>query len=1055
MKAKFYLFLFIILAGMHPVFAQDLNVTGTVVDESGEPLLGASVLVKGTQKGQMTDLEGRFHLSNLKASDVLVVSYVGMKKAEVAVKSKMTIKLYPEAEELDEVIVTAFGTAKKSAFTGSATVLNNEKIEQKQVTNVMSSLIGEVTGLQIAPTTSPGSTSDIVIRGEGSINADNDPLIILDGVPYDGGWNNINPSDVESITVLKDAASNALYGARGANGVIIITTKKGAAGKALVTVNAKWGVNQRSTPDYDRITDPGQYYEMYYKALYNYYTDGGSSAATAHRQANETLFKPASSGGLGYNVYTVPNGEYLIGTNGRLNPNATLGRRVYKNGQVYTMLPDDWTDETYQNGFRQEYNVSVSGGNEAAQIYASFGYLNDEGIVDNSAYERYTTRLRASYQAKKWLQVGANVSYIYSDQDWADLDTSAATTNVFSAAANMAPIYPLYVRDENGNFLYDSRGRVYDWGDGVYNTETRPQQISSSPLQELALNYNNYINHSLNGDGYVDISFLKDFKFTFKAGMSMWDTKSDNAFNPYYGYYASLGGVLSKVNERTTTLNLQQLLNWNHSYGKHNVSAMLGHEYYKKTYETMGASKTGAVNFESNRELNGYLASPYIPTSYKTFYNTEGYFFRGMYDYDGRYYAQVSFRRDASSRFHPDNRWGNFWSAGGAWLISKENWFNVDWVDNLKFKISYGEQGNDNIGSYRYVDTYVANNVNGELSVAFSIKGNKDITWETNQNFNMGIEFDLFKHRLSGSVEFYNRLTSDMLFTYSVPATLGYSYYYKNIGDLRNRGIEVSLSGSPIRTRNIDWSLNANLTYNNQKVVRLPEDNQDYTIDGHAGYISGSYFVGEGLPLYTYLIPRYAGLSEDGCAMWYDKNDQPTTDYASACAVSAMGLVKTSLPVYGGFGTSLKVYDFDFSAQFTYSIGGKGYDTEYAYLMTNPYPNGTGHSLHKDLLNAWTPENSTSVIPKWQYGNDFVDGTSYSDRFLISNTYVAFQNCQIGYTLPKRISGKFGLSKLRVYATADNICLWSKRKGYDPRLSMGYGSYSPMRTISGGINIQF
>lgn len=1062
MKIRFCLLflLFALLAG--GVVAQNtIDVTGVVHDEDGESIIGATVKVKGTSRGTVTDIDGKFKLPGVKAGEILQISFVGYASIEEKAARQMNIVLHSVAEQLEEVIVTAFGTAKRSAFTGSATVLNSDKLEQKQVTNVMSSLIGEVPGLQIAPSTSPGSTSSILIRGEGSINADNDPLIVLDGMPYDGLWNDINPQDVESVTVLKDAASNALYGARGANGVIIVTTKKGSKGKATVTLNAKWGVNQRSVPDYDRVTNPGEYYELYYKALYNYSVGEGNSSAAAHKWANETLFLPGSNGGLGYNVYTVPENEYLIGTNGKLNPNATLGRRIYKDGEVYTLYPDDWTDALYRNGLRQEYNLSISGGTEQASVYGSFGYLNDEGIVDASGYERLSGRLRASYQANKWLSFGGNIGLVHSSTKTAYSSGSTLESSVFSSVANIAPIYPLYVRDRDGEIMYDRNGKMYDWGNGLYNDHVRPHGTNYNSIQALGLDFNESNGNAVNGDAFIDISFLKHFKLTLKGGTSVRETRSDSGANPYYGYSSGTGGSLTKSSSRRTTYNLQQLLNWNRAFGPHNLSALIGHEFYNYRSEYLEASKVGAVNYDGNKELNGYLTSPDIPESYNIKYNREGYFLRAMYDYDERYFFQASFRRDASSRFHPDNRWGNFWSVGGAWIISKENWFAAGWVDNLKLKISYGEQGNDQLGSsvssyYRYVDTYTINNVNGEVSLAFNTKGNKGISWETSRNFNMGIEFDLFRNRLNGGVEYYNRLTGDMLHKFTTPETLGYGYYWKNIGDLRNRGVEVTLSGSPVRTRKIEWSLNLNLTYNKQEITYLPEENKGSTpVEGYYGYKSGDSFIAEGLSLNTWYIPKFAGVTEDGLAQWYrtDGNGERTvtTDYNSATRY----IIKADVPLYGGFGTSLKLWDFDIAAQFTCSLGGKAYDWEYSTLMTTPVAGSSGHALHKDLWNSWSPENPTSDIPVWKYGEATRYAASTSDRFLTNSSYLAFQNFQVGYTFPKLLVRKMGLQKLRVYVTGDNLCLWSKRKGFDPRLSTGYGSYSPMRTISGGITLQF
>jgi TonB-linked SusC/RagA family outer membrane protein len=1078
---KFYLTLLLVMI-MGEVMAQSgINVSGVVRDESGEPIIGASVLVKGTLNGMVTDIDGQFTLKNVDRNGVLVVSFVGYKAAEVKAAPKVNVVLKQDVEVLDEIIVTAFGTSKKAAFTGSATVVGSEKLEQKQVSNVMQSLAGEVAGLQIDPSTSPGATSSIVIRGKGSIYADSDPLIVVDGIPFDGGWNNINPADVESVTVTKGAAANALYGARGANGVVQITTKKGKAGKATVTLDAKWGANSRASRDYDRITDPGQYYEMYYKALYNSYVSAGSTPTSAHQQANENLCGSSSVGGLGYNVYSVPNGQYLIGTNGKLNPNATLGNRIYRNGQVYTLYPDNWTDAAYKTGLRQEYNVSISAGNDQGQLYSSFGYLSDEGIVAASDYERFSGRLRGSYKVKSWLTFGANVGYTHSNTDQAygsntkssysstnsasvntEADGTYVAGNIFGEVANMGPIYPLYVRDGDGNIISDSNGLVHDYGDGIYNvldsdgnTIVRPVSSSANCVNSRLMDFYKISSNSINADAYADITFLRDFKFTFKAGTTVLDNRSSAGSNPYYGYSAKTGGYLYKQSDRTTTLNLQQLLHWTRSFGDNNLSVLLGHENYTYKYENLYASKADAVDYWGYQELSGYLSSPYIPGSYTTKYNTEGYIAQVMYDYDNRYFAQASYRRDASSRFHPDHRWGNFWSAGLAWIVSKESWFKADWVNNLKLKASYGEQGNDRISDYAYTDRYTISNVNDALALPLYYRGNEEISWETSREFNLGVEFDLFKNRLGGSIEFYNRLTTDMLLWYDVPYTLGYTGYYKNVGDLRNRGVEISLNGSPIRTRNIDWGLNLNVTFNKQKVTYIPGSNKSLTVDGYEGFQQGNnYFVGEGLPLSTFYIPLYAGVSEDGQSQWYytDANGEQktTTTYSKA----DYHLVKSEVPLYGGFGTSLKVYDFDLSAQFTYSIGGKGYDQEYALLMTNPISGSTGYALHTDMLNAWSEDNTGSSIPRWQYG-DTNTGT-ISDRFLINNSYLNFQNIQVGYTLPKRTVASLGLSKLRFYFSADNVYLWSKRKGYDPRFSSaGYGIYSPMRTISGGINIQF
>ncbi|MCC8071209.1 MAG: SusC/RagA family TonB-linked outer membrane protein [Bacteroidales bacterium] len=859
--------------------------------------------------------------------------------------------------------------------------------------------------------------------------------------------------------MLKDAASSALYGARGANGVIIITTKKGQAGTSVINFDAKWGANSRGSRDYDRITSPGAYYELYYKGLYNYYVSAGATATEAHRMANKNLTASSSSGGLGYCVYTVPENEYLIGTNGRLNPNATLGNRIYRNGQIYTLLPDDWTDETYRTGLRQEYNLSLSGGSETTQIYASFGYLKDEGIVKASDFERFSGRLRASYQAKKWLYFGANAAFSHTINnasfDLGYTGSTAVTGGVFSDAANVAPIYPLYVRDENGNILYDRNGKVYDWGDGTYNTDgiIRPSLTNSNSLNSLYLEQYRSVINSTAFDAFADIMIPFGFKVTIKGGANINENRNKYTFNPYYGYSSSTGGGLNVGSSRVYAVNLQQLLNWTRSFNGHNISAMIGHESYRYRYQDLEAYKTGAVDYSSILDLNGYLSYPSSPTSYTEDYNTEGYLARALYDYQERYFFQGSFRRDASSRFHPKKRWGNFWSLGGAWIISREDFFHATWVDNLKIKASYGEVGNDNIGYYRYVDTYTITNVNGEPSLTLKNKGNPDITWETISNLNAGVEFDLFQYRLTGNIEFYNKKSADMLLWFTAPSTLGYSGYYKNVGDMRNTGIDVTLTGTPIRTKDINWNISVNFNYNHQRVTYLPSDNKTLEVDGHGGYQNGDYFIGEGLSLNTFYIPKYAGVNEEGLGTWYVTNSDgsvtTTTNYSSATNY----LIDCAQPVKGGFGTTLNAFGFDLSAQFAFGLGGKSYDLEYSILMTVPTGAYTGFAIHKDMLNAWSAENPTSNIPRWQYGDTYTGVDS--DRYLVSSDFLSFQSAQLGYTIPTKIVKRLGLTKLRVYCAGENIYLWTKRKGFDPRLSQGYGDYSPIRTISGGINLQF
>ena len=989
----------------------------------------------------------------------LIVSYVGMQEQKVAVKPNVTVYLKSNTELLDEVMVVAYGTAKKSSFTGSASVVQSEEIGKIQTSNVANALEGKVAGVQLNNASGqPGATTPTIrIRGISSINAGNDPLIILDGSPYNGDLNNISSQDIESMTVLKDAASNALYGARGANGVIIITTKKGKAGRATVTVDAKWGSNSRASRDYNYVKDPAQYYEMYYGALKDYYLSQGQSEAAAHANANTNMLGSGDYG-LGYNVYTIPEGQYLIGTNGKLNPNATLGNVV--NG--YMIRPDNWLDEAYKTGLRQEYNVSISGGTDKSSFYTSISYLKNEGITEKSDYERLTGRLRADYQVKEWLKVGANMAYTHYDVNQLSEDgNSGSSSNIFALATSVAPIYPLYIRDEQGNIMKDSNGfTMYDFGNGDNAGLERPYLSGNNPYASNLLDTNNNEGNAVTGTAFAEIRFLKDFKFTWTSGVALDETRVNGYTNPYYGQYASSNGIASKYHVRNLAYNHQQLLNWKRSFGLHNVDVMLGHESFRYKYYELSASKSNSFD-PSNIELSGAITNV-NSNSYTTDYNTEGYFGRVQYDFDEKYFVSGSYRRDASSRFHPDHRWGNFWSAGGAWIISKESFFDVEWVDMLKLKASYGSQGNDNIGNYRYVNTYTIVNGGGYPAALPETMGNPDITWETNGNFNAGVEFELFDARLNGSVEYFLRKTTDMLFSFPLAPSFGYSSYFANIGDMRNMGVEVELNATPIKMNDLTWELRLNLTHYKNKISYLPEQRKTMELDGHRGFSSGNYFYGEDLPLYTFRMQKYAGVDEEGNPLYYMNVTQKdgsitretTTNYAQADYYNC----GTALPdVYGGFGTTLTYKGFDVSVDFNYQIGGQVYDSDYASLMGAPSSGGRGRNWHADILNAWTPENTQTNIPRLQYNDQYTASTS--DRFLTNASYLSLQNVNVGYTLPSSWTRNVGIDKIRVYFTGENLWLWSKRQGLDPRQSIS-GSvtssyYAPMRTLSGGITLTF
>ncbi len=1101
------------------------KVNGTVVSQDdGEPVIGASIIVVGTNVGTVTNASGQFSLTCPAGKNVLRITYVGMEPLELTARPNMRILLTSDQTALDEVIVVAYGTAKKSAFTGSAAVLSTEDLSKHTVANVTDALVGSVPGLQIRGASgAPGSGSgSINIRGIASMYAGTDPLVIVDGAPYSASLTNIPVEDIESVSVLKDAASAALYGARGAAGVIIVTTKKGKSRDAQITVDAKWGSNSRAIPDYDVIKNPAQYYEVFYNQLDNYARNvGGMDANAANAWANKTMLDQ-----LGYNVYAIPEGQNLVGTNGKLNPNATLGRAYNWNGETYYMAPDDWTDIAYNNSLRQEYTVSANAANDRGSFYASLGFLDEDGIIQFSGYQRTTARLKADYQLKPWLKMAANIGYVHSKTISNPNLTSDSygSTNMFYYTSRIAPIYPAYVRiidpvtkqpiirtDDNGNIQYDYGVAATNYGVGRGFLQT------GNPLGSN--NYNKIYTwgNQLHGNYVLDAQITKHLKATLNSTLTFGQTSYSDYENALYGPKVGVNGQIVKNQSNTLRQNHIQTLNYANLFGKHELTVLAGHEWYDTKTRYLYAERTGGFSADIP-EINAF-ATMSGSNSYTTEYNVEGYFGNLQYNYDNKYFGSASFRRDATSYFAKKNRWGSFWSVGGAWIISKESFMEstADWLDQLKLKASIGQQGNDNIGSWAYIDLYsLSKATDTQMTPTFSRIGNPEITWETTTNFNAGLEWSLWKGRLTGSFDVYNKKITDLLFWLSVPESAGSRGYYGNIGDMRNTGVELVISGDVIRTKDLTWNITANLSHNSTKITKLPETK----IADNGGFYESSYWYAVDGPMYNYMTYSYAGVynentykltgdekfdqSKAGLALyWYDKNlttkKDPTTGeyYADANGkplnpnatlneetgkwegvtnvVNKPGSEKTGattdigeaqryvdgsiLPkVFGGFSTTLRYKGIDVSASFDYQLGGKVYDSQYRGLVVpGTSASDAGSTFHKDVLNAYSPTNTGSDFPRWQYGDNYA---AYgSDRFLTSASYLNFQSFTVGYTLPKSLISKIGMQSIRVYCSGENLYFWSKRKGFDPRQSYdavkSINTYSPVRTISGGIQLTF
>ena len=1094
MKRVLFLLTYICL-GIGMATAQVSKVTGKVYSEAdGEPVIGASVLVEGTSLGASTDIEGNFTIENVPASaTTLRVSYVGMTTQEVhIVKGKaMKIVLVEDAKILDEAIVIAYGTAKKSAFTGSASVIKSDKIEQRQVSNVTNALSGTMAGVQtLSANGQPGSSATVRIRGIGSLYAVNTPLYVVDGIPFDGDISSINTADIENMSVLKDAAAAALYGARGANGVIMITTKKGNNRDARVSFDARWGINQRQIKDYDVITSTNQYMETLYRSFYhNGIQSLNYTPEQAHAYANANLF-PA----IGYQIYTLNGAEGLIGPDGKVDPRATLG---YSDGRNY-YTPDNWEKGTIDEQMRQEYNVSVSGGSDRLNYYFSAGYLEDGGVIENSGFERISSRLNVDYQAKKWLKIGTNISYSNVKNRYPGEQTNASSSmNAFLLTNKIAPVYPMYIRDAEGNIVKDAQnGRpVYDYGDGKYSGGVRNWMSMSNPMSDLLYNTQEYLMDIFSGKWFAEITPIKGLKLTASLGAHIDNTRYHDVGNNKYGQSASYGGSITQQHDRTFSLNQQYLANYEFSLGKNNFEALLGYEAYDLRGENSWASgqnfyKEGdwTVNNTIDQKRGGGSAYEY---------STRGILSRINWNYDEKYFLSGSYRRDASSRFHPDNRWGNFFSASAAWVISKEDFMKkFTWLDMLKLKVSFGQQGNDKLGTssvyyYAYQDQYTVTGADGVFSDGLlAYKGNKDLTWEKSNAFNIGFDFSVLRGKLSGTVEYFSRKTSDMLYNKPVANSNGYGTIPVNIGAMTNSGLEIELNANIFERRNFKWSVFANATFLKNKINEL-----DPSLNGE--HISGSSILREGDSMYQNYLVKYAGvdpntglalyhtktpadeylqremqMTSDAFADWkenkkdeynaaveaYKENPERfvTSDWNHAYANGREATGDLLPKVYGGFGTSIEFHGFDFGISFAYQYGGKLWDYTYQELMHNGGDSDAGQNWHKDIANAWTPENPNTDVPRLNTTDEFTN--SSSDRWLISSNYLSINNITLGYTLPKSWTRKLGLTSVRVYGAADNVAVFSARKGLDPR--QGYTAadntmYSALRTISGGIKVTF
>ena len=1011
---------------------------------------GASIQAAGTNVGVVTDLDGKFSLTMPKGKTVLRVSYVGMETVEVVGKRNMRIVLKADQTDLDEVMVVAYGTAKKSSFTGSAENINGEKLELRPISNVAKGIEGQATGVQVTSALGqPGSAPFIRIRGYGSINASSAPLYVVDGIPYDGSLSSLNPSDIESMTILKDASAGALYGARGANGVVMITTKKGKEGKTNVTWRSTLGWSSRAQKHYDLVGQK-DYVQLVYEGLRNgYVNNNGMSWSDAEAAARSALSR--NLGGELYNPFKNYSWNEII------DPETG-----YVRSDAQSAWDENWMDAVEdKSAFRHEHQLSINGGTEKTKYMFSLGYLNEDGTLKTTNFQRYNARANVETKVTDWFSANINTTLAHSESNFSDYD-GAAVSNVWYSAQFVSPLFPMYQKNLDGTNVLDANGNAQlDYGEagrpGSYN-DYNPlgglvddKASSKSDIAGLRTGM-------VFGTDSDKAGWLKGLKFAMNFGLDYHNSLSMSYMNMYHGNQANAGGLLYKYTGRTQSYTFNQLITWNRSFNKHNFDVMLGHEWYAYKYEYLEAGRSNLIDGILEISPGTTMQSA---ESYTDNYRINSFMSRINYNYDDKYYFSASLRSDASSRFYKDNHTGTFWSLGANWRMSKENFLkDVKWIDNLSVKISYGEQGNDDIlhsngtsNYYLWQSLYALgwNNANNLGAIISSLE-TKDLSWEKNQNLNIGVEGAFFNHRLRVSAEYYNKKTTDMLLSYPKALSTGFGGYNANVGDMRNSGFEFEIGGTPIRTNDWVWNVTWMGATVKNKVLKLTQESPEI--------ISGIRVIKEGYELNTYYMAKSAGVDPATGAQlyWvYDKdengnivNERISDDYAKA-ANSKYYLGSRIPDLYGSISTDLSWKGIDLSVLTTYSIGGKIYDGLYAASMNTTYSTDTWNS---NALRRWQKPGDITDVPRIEIGGQYTT----TDRFLVDASYFAIKNITLGYTLPKLWVNKIGLSNVRVFTSVDNLALFTHLDGMDPQYSFGGSTdytYAPNKTWSVGLEVKF
>ena len=1040
-------------------FAQT-SVTGKVVaSEDGEPVIGASIKVAGTNTGTVTDVDGNFSL-NVPAGSKLEITYIGMNPQTVKASSNMKIALTSDNKSLDEVVVVAYGTAKRQSITGSVSAVDAKEIENRISTSVTGALEGAAPGVQVNNSYGePGASPKIHIRGVGTLVKDADqPLYVVDGTVFEGNIAELNPNDIESMSVLKDAASSALYGNRAANGVVLITTKRAKlSNKPTFNLQINQGVYSRGIGEYERL-GVTQWMEQAWKSVkYGAMSNQGLDATAAAQYATTHVIGDL----VKRNIFDADD-DKLFDANGKLIANRLSG---------YDDL--DWEDAVERTGYRQEYNMSAGITGDKYNVYTSAGYLNEKGYTLNSGYERFTGRINSKYNPTKWFETGLNLSGTVSNRSFNENAKESYYANPFYVTRYMAPVYPVYMHNADGSYALDANGEKQ------YDT-TSDYLDNRNIAYEIRTDQDKSRRSVIDAQIYGKINLPYGFSALVKANVNNANTNRQTYNNPNIGDGATNNGRLSQYTYQYTNYTGQELLTWAQTYGKHSVDVLLGHENYswqRKYSFLMNTNMAVDGNFTLGNFLNNSSTE-----GYNYDYKTESYLGRVRYNYDEKYFVDFSYRRDGSSKFAKDNRWGNFFSFGANWNVKKEDFIkNVDWVNDLRVRASYGEVGNDaGVDYYGYKALYYINKNAGDAALMKYTLAAPNIKWETTQTVDFGIEGKLF-NRLNFSIGYFDKRSKDLLFQVRMPLSAGSFAYdenmmnlaqYQNIGTISNRGFEIALSGDVIRKKDWTWNLAFDATTLKNKVIKLP---------GGKDILHGVQNYSEGHSAYEFYTYHFAGVDQMTGNSLYDLDatmeataeaagalvEINGTKYSTNTSYAERKWAGTALPsVYGSFGSTLRWKDLSLGLLFTYSLGGKVYDASYQSLMSPS--SSSARAYHKDVLKAWdgVPEGMTETSANRIDPNGVpvfdpvlsTDNDATSDRWLTSGDYLIFKNINLSYNLPKALVKGWGLEGLTLKAGAENLFTLTSRKGLNPQYAFNGGSddtYVSARVFNFGVSVTF